>query len=290
MTKKEAHYIILSGLITVFLDSQLGNKWAEKSGPFFFALWQPLVPVFVQGAVILLKLDHATPRKLLGVWIWVISVIIFVSIDNSSHDLYSDFKIYFFISFQIVLSGTGSVIIGQALNADNIGIFNLWFWIYIFASIFGFLYYSFQYTLEPSPPFFSYTYQLDLLRWGGIWVFLICIDVFGLSTFLHIARTGQISKAAIYGTLGALFTIIFGLIRSEYKPWIILYLISVYTGYSLINYDKKSAANKAKRSNIRIRFIQKIERDDYEVQDRQSITIGDNIDDAELSKIIGKIL
>jgi hypothetical protein len=264
---------MLSGLITVFLDSQLGNKSAEKSGPFFLALWQPLVPVFVQGAVILLKIDNATPRKLMGVWICVISVIIFVSIDNSSDDIYSDFEIYFFISFQIVLSGTGSVIIGRALNADGIGIFNLCFWIHIFASIFGFLYYSFQYTLEPSPPFFSYTYQLDLLKWGGIWVFLICIDVFNLSCFLHIARTGQISKAAVYGTLGSLFTIIFGLIRSEYKPWIILYLISVYTGYSLINYDKKAAADKVRRSKIRIRFIQKIESGDYEIQERQSITI-----------------
>lgn len=102
---------------------------------------------------------------------------------------------------------------------------------------------------------------------------------------MYITKTGQVSKAAVYSTLNATFTIIFGLIDNRYEYWVIPYLFAIYFGYSLINYDKKVAAAKAAKAKVKVRFIQKVEKD-YEVVERATITIGEDIDDEELANKI----
>ena len=84
---------------------------------------------------------------------------------------------------------------------------------------------------------------------------------------------GDVSKAAVYSTLNAVWTIVFGLIRSEYELWIVFYMIAIAVGYSLINYDKKVAADKARRAKVKIRFIQRIENEDINTNGRQTLTI-----------------
>ena len=78
---------------------------------------------------------------------------------------------------------------------------------------------------------------------------------------MYIARTGQASKAAVYSTLHATWTIIIGIVNREYVGYIYIYLAFVYIGYSLINYDKKKAAEKAKKAKVRVRFLRRVEND-----------------------------
>jgi len=43
------------------------SKNRGLSTPYILSLWQPLIPVFVQGAVIFIGLEKSTPRKLAGI-------------------------------------------------------------------------------------------------------------------------------------------------------------------------------------------------------------------------------
>ena len=120
-------------------------------------------------------------------------------------------------------------------------------------------------------------------------MFVCIIDTFNLACLMYITKTGQVSKAAVYSTLNATFTIIFGLIDSRYEYWVIPYLVAIYFGYSLINYDKKVAAAKAARAKVRVRFVQRVEKD-YEIVEKATITIGEDIDDEELANKISEFL
>ena len=187
---------------------------------------------------------------------------------------------------QIVAPGIASITTKKALGADKIGVFNLCFWINVFGTAAAFFYYGMHYHVNPKPPFFSYTYQLGLLDCAGIFVFVVVVDCFNLACLTYIAKTGQVSKAAVYSTLNATWTIVFGIIQSKYELWIIFYLIAIYTGYTFINYDKKVAADKAKRAKVRIRFLKKVD-ESYEILKRKSIDIGSDVDDDELLEKIG---
>lgn len=109
---------------------------------------------------------------------------------------------------------------------------------------------------------------------------------------MFITRTGDVSKAAVYSTLNATWTIIIGMVRQEFEWWIILYLVGIYAGYSLINYDKKVAADKAKRAKVRVRFIRKID-SEYEVLEGKTIHLGSDLDDDDffdrLSKFFNQV-
>lgn len=98
---------------------------------------------------------------------------------------------------------------------------------------------------------------------------------------MYITKTGQVSKAAVYSTLNAFWTIIFGIIQNVYPKFIFFYLVGIYAGYSYINYDKAVTAKKASLAKVKIRFVQKVE-NDYEIVEHCTINIGSDIDDEEL--------
>ena len=104
---------------------------------------------------------------------------------------------------------------------------------------------------------------------------------------MYITKTGQVSKAAVYSTLNATWTIAFGFVGGQYQAYVIIYLILIYTGYSFINYDKKVAADKVKRAKVKVRFIKRVE-GEYEVIGRKSINLYDDIDDEKLLDQISK--
>lgn len=163
-TKRETPFVLLTGILGIFLKAQLTSKSRGVSGPYYLSLWQPLTPVFVQAAVILLGMEKSSPKKLLGIVICTLAVIAFVTkytLDNAFDDV---FITYFFMVLQIILPGIGSVTTKKALVADKIGILNLCFWVNFFGSLSAFIYYSFHYIENPIPPFISYSYQLDLLN------------------------------------------------------------------------------------------------------------------------------
>ena len=65
-TRKETKFVILTGILGIFLKAQLTSKNRSVSGPYYLSLWQPLLPVFVQFAVIMLGMEKSTPRKTAG--------------------------------------------------------------------------------------------------------------------------------------------------------------------------------------------------------------------------------
>lgn len=243
------------------------------------------MPVFVQFAVIMLGMEKSSPRKTAGIIICFTAWVIFVIKYNIDED--EIFNRNFFMIAQIVAPGISSITLKKALGADGIGIFNLNFWVNVFGTACAFFYYGLQYHVDPRPPFFSYTYQQGLLDWAAIWVFLIVVDSFNLAWLTYITKTGQVSKAAVYSTLNATWTIFFGMIRGEYQLWIIFYLIAIYIGYSAINYDKKVAADKAKRMKIRVRFLQKVD-NEYDIMKVKEFEVGSDIDDDEIMEKVGK--
>jgi len=68
-TRREIAPLCLVGIIGIFFNQQMVSKNRGLSGPYYLSLWQPLIPVFVQGAVIAIGLEKYTPRKLIGVFI-----------------------------------------------------------------------------------------------------------------------------------------------------------------------------------------------------------------------------
>jgi drug/metabolite transporter (DMT)-like permease len=233
-TKRETPFVLITGILGVFLKAQLTSKSRGVSGPYYLSLWQPLTPVFVQAAVIFLGMEKSSPRKLLGIVICSLAVLSFIIKYTFDHTLDNVFITYLFMVLQIILPGIGSVTTKKALVADKIGVLNLCFWVNVFGTLSAFIYYSFHYIKDPIPPFISYTYQLDLLNAGGIWVCLVFVDTFNLACLTYITQIGDVSKAAVYGTLSATWTIVFGLIRSEYELWIVFYITAILVGYSLI--------------------------------------------------------
>jgi hypothetical protein len=65
MTRKEVKFILLTGILNLFLRTQLGAKTRAQDARFF-SLWQPLLPVFVQVAVIMLGMEKPTRRRKIG--------------------------------------------------------------------------------------------------------------------------------------------------------------------------------------------------------------------------------
>ena len=66
-TKREVAPICLVGIIGFCFNPQMTTKNRGLSNPYILSLWQPLIPVFVQGAVIIIGLEKSTPRKLAGI-------------------------------------------------------------------------------------------------------------------------------------------------------------------------------------------------------------------------------
>lgn len=121
--------------------------------------------------------------------------------------------------------GIGTVTGKKALMAGNIGIFNLGFWTTAIGWTISWFYYSCQYFLDnKDSAYFNFSYQLQLLNVAGIFIFLILVDTFNYACLMHITKTGQVSKAAVYSTLNATWTIAFGIIRGEYGVYVLIYL------------------------------------------------------------------
>mmetsp|Transcript_21337 Transcript_21337/g.18938 ORF Transcript_21337/g.18938 Transcript_21337/m.18938 type:complete len:87 (-) Transcript_21337:853-1113(-) len=66
-TRREVAPICLVGIIGIFFNQQMVSKNRSLNGPYLLSLWQPLIPVFVQTAVIMIGLEKYTPRKLIGI-------------------------------------------------------------------------------------------------------------------------------------------------------------------------------------------------------------------------------
>jgi len=115
------------------------------------------------------------------------------------------------------------------------------------------------------------------------------MDVFNISCLSYINKTGQVSKAAVFSTLAASWTIVIGIIRGEYKVYIFFYIAAIYTGYSFINYDKKKASQKAKRAKVKVKFVKSV-KDNHEVICSKSFSIGTEINDYKLLQKIGNFM
>lgn len=285
-TRRETPFIVLTGILGIFLKAQLTSKWRSVTSPFYLALWQPLLPVFVQAATILLGMEKSSIRKTIGMMLCFSAWVAFVVKRNLGKD--DVFNYNFFMVVQIVVPGVSNITTKQALGADKIGIFNLSFWINVFGVLSAWFMYTWHYFWNPKDePYFTLQFQVGLLDCAGIFIFIVVADVFGLACLMFITRTGDVSKAAVYSTLNATWTIIIGMVRQEFEWWIILYLVGIYAGYSLINYDKKVAADKAKRAKVRVRFIRKID-SEYEVLEGKTILLGSDLDDDDFFDRLSK--
>lgn len=286
-TRRETPFVILTGVLGIFLKAQLTSKCRSTTSPYYLSLWQPLLPVFVQAATIFLGMEKLNQRKGIGMAFCFISCAAFLIYQNWGENDIFDYNFFMFV--QIVVPGISSITTKKAIGADSIGLFNLGFWISLFGVIGAWFYYSCQYFVNPmDSPYFHWDYQLGLLDCGAIFVFVVFVDCFNLSCLMYITKTGQVSKAAVYSTLNATWTIVFGIIQSKYEWFILIYLVGIYTGYAYINYDKKLTAAKAKKAKVKVRFIKRV-KGDYEVLERRSIHIGSDIDDEELMEKIGKL-
>lgn len=64
-------------------------------------------------------------------------------------------------------------------------------------------------------PWFTIDFVLGLMDCGGIFITVIIVDTFNLAALMFIAKTGQVSKAAVYSTLHGTWTVIFGIGRLQ---------------------------------------------------------------------------
>ncbi|CAI2386226.1 unnamed protein product [Moneuplotes crassus] len=261
--KKDFHFIVVSGTLGVFLNFQL---IAKNSGVFtlpFMMLFQPLFPVFVLCGIIILGLDRWTVRKIIGSSLCVTAVLMYATIYNIQSD--QRFFKNFFIVIQVTTPAMGGIALRFAVLKGNLGVFNIAFWASTIATINAFAYYSFQYWNEPSPPFFSPTYQFGLLDIATIWVFRIIVDAFNVCTFVYLASKRKIAKAACFVTLNAFFVILFNIFMGTYEGWIFPYLVLIYGGYSLIAYDRKRVFEKRMMQLVKIKFFAHMNEDHREV-------------------------
>lgn len=81
---------------------------------------------------------------------------------------------------------------------------------------------------------------------------------------MYIAKTGQISKAAVYMTLSPVFSITLGLMKGEYQAWIIAHILFVVIGYSLIQYKKNVILKRSKKVTVKVKFFKQVH-EEYEV-------------------------
>ncbi|CAI2360061.1 unnamed protein product [Moneuplotes crassus] len=261
--KQNLHFLVVSGTLGVFLNFQLISKNAGIFTLPFMMLFQPLFPVFILCGIIALKLDRWTPRKVIGSILCVLSVLSYVTFYNVTDE--QRFFKNFFMTIQVTTPAMGAISLRFAVLKGNLGVFNIAFWASFFATINAFIYYSIQYWLEPSPPFFSPTYQFGLLRIATIWIFRIIVDAFNVCTFVYLASKRKIAKAACFVTLNAFFVIIFNIFLGTYDVWIFPYLIFIYSGYSLIAYDRKRVFEKRMMKLVKIKFISQVAQDHKEV-------------------------
>ncbi|CAI2387112.1 unnamed protein product [Moneuplotes crassus] len=261
--KKDLHFIVVSGTLGVFLNFQLISKNSAVFTLPFMTLFQPLFPVFVLCGIIILKLDKWTPRKVIGSILCVLAVLSYVTFYNVTDE--TRFFKNFFMAIQITTPAMGGIALRFAVLKGNLGIFNIAFWASTIATINAFAYYSFQYWNEPSPPFFSPTYQFGLLDIATIWIFRIIVDTFNVCTFIYLASKRKIAKAACFVTLNAFFVILFNIFMGTYDRWIFPYLIFIYSGYTLIAYDRKRVFEKRMLKLIKIKFVTHIDNDHKEI-------------------------
>lgn len=169
----------------------------------------------------------------------------------------------------------------------NLGIFNIAFWASLTATVLAFAYYSFHYWVEPSPPFFSYTYQFGLMRIATIWIFRIIADTFNVCTFIYLTSKKKVAKAACFVTLNGMFIVFFNILMGSYHSWIYAYLVFIYSGYSLIAYDRAKVSKAKLNKNIRVRFVSHIDENHKEVK-YSNFTYNPELTNNELMNTVSK--
>lgn len=195
---------------------------------------------------------------------------IFIGIRN--YDKSDWFEYNFWYLGLIIVPGVSTITTKMALGASKGGIFLMGFWFNFFGVLSAFYYYSCQYYLnDMGKPWLSFDYIIGIMDCGGIFTTLVVCDTFNMACLLYIAKTGQASKAAVYSTLHASWTIVMGMVNGEYDNYVYPFLFFVYVGYSLISYDKKVAAEKAAKAKITVKFIKTIKKD-YEVSLKSEYT------------------
>lgn len=191
------------------------------------------------------------------------------------------------MTLQIILPAIGGLSLRFAVLRGELGIFNIAFWASLVATVNAFIYYSFQYWDNPTPPFFHVTYQFGLLDIAAIWVIRIIVDTFNVCNFIYLASQRKIVKAAAFVTLNTIFVVIFHILMGSYPPWIFPYLFLIYSGYSLIAYDRKKVFEQRMKALVKVKFITKID-GDTKARKYSELTFGPEITNEELMATISK--
>ncbi|CAI2386243.1 unnamed protein product [Moneuplotes crassus] len=284
--KKDFHFIVVAGSLNMFLNMQLNSKNNSFFTLPFMMLFQPLFPAFVLMYLIGLGLDKWTPRKIAGCVFCILPALSYVTLYNITDE--NRFFKNFFLIIQIMYPAMGAISLRFAVLKGNLGIFNIAFWASLTATALAFSYYSFQYWLAPSPPFFSYTYQLGLMRIATIWIFRIIADTFNVCTFIYFTSKKKIAKAACFVTLNGMFIVLFNLLMGTYDTWIYAYLLFIYTGYSLIAYDRAKVSKAKLKKNIKIRYISHVDENHKEVK-YSDFTFNSELNNHELMNTIKQV-
>lgn len=274
-SKQEGPYVWIAGIFNIFLSFQLQTKTSDIWKFELAVIWQPLFPVFILSAVLILRIDIFTIKKVVGAILWFIVCSIFV-IYNAFTSENAFLQTYFMI-MRILAPLIGALSLRSAIFIGTIGVFNLAFWITFTATICSFMHYTIQYIHDPSPPFFSYAYQLSLMDIPWIFSFRIAIDVYNICFFIYISMKRQMVKGAVYSSLDTFFTIWFFLFFDVYSSWIYLYIVMVYVGYSLIVYNRTQPLTSTPRKKIRVKFISNTNNQDSEAFFDQKFTFSTEV-------------
>lgn len=163
-TKRETPFVLLTGILGIFLKAQLTSKCRSTTSPYYLSLWQPIMPVFVQAAVIFLGMENNSPRKFMGCTICIVSVTAYLIYRQLNIDS-NIFDYNFFMIVQVVVPAVSSVTTKKALGADKIGIFNFGFWQTAIGWFVSLFYYSCQYIWNTmDKPYYGLQYQAGLLN------------------------------------------------------------------------------------------------------------------------------
>lgn len=65
-TRREIPFIAITGVLGVWLRAAMVSKSRGSTSPYYLSLWQPLLPVFVQAATIVLRMEPLNYRKVIG--------------------------------------------------------------------------------------------------------------------------------------------------------------------------------------------------------------------------------
>ncbi|CAI2365587.1 unnamed protein product [Moneuplotes crassus] len=256
-TSKELPHLLLAGVLHLFLGYTLFAKTTYIFDLHIVILWQPIFPVIIMSCAIFLRMDKWTPFKIAGA---VVSIVGCIGLIISINIFGEEFHLNFFILPHIIAAAVGAINLSLSLKG-GMPIFTFCFWMAIVGAICCFAYYSLQYSLHPTPPFFSYTYQLGLLNMGMTFSIRVILDTVGESIFIYIVSKNQIVLASVYSSLFSIFVIIIYILQRHYSWFLFPYMFMVYLGFTLITYDKKRISKIEISKTVSFRYYAKLDCD-----------------------------